>query len=224
MKTPSVISILSILFFVTSATAQYTSQGNFVIGSRLGFSTAMSDVSVSGASGNFSGNGGSAYQINLQPAIGYFLATNFATGIGMEYIGTGSTSAEDFTNPENGEQKSTNSDLLFGPFFRFFLPYSTDKTFFLDTSVGFGNSVDEFNNSGTTQKINNNLTVIGIGPGFTIFADNGVALEAVVKYNYAHTKNEIDLSGVKTTSITNTNALDFTFGIQYYFGTGGGNQ
>ncbi len=53
--------------FAVPATAQiHTSRGSFVLGSRVGFSTASSDVEVKGDGIDFNGDGGSAYQINVQ--------------------------------------------------------------------------------------------------------------------------------------------------------------
>ena len=60
--------------------------------------------------------------------------------------------------------------------------------------------------------------VSGVGSGFTIFSRNGLALEALVKYNFAKSKSEIDVQGVKRVSQAWTNAVDFSVGLQYYFG------
>ena len=36
--------------------------------------------------------------------------------------------------------------------------------------------------------------------------------------NFARSRNEIELVGVARTSVTRTNAFDFSVGIRYYFG------
>ena len=69
-----------------------------------------------------------------------------------------------------------------------------------------------------TQSINTSLLTIGVGPGFTIYSSNGLALEALVKYNFANSNSKIDVQGIQRTSKTWTNAIDFSVGVQYYFG------
>jgi hypothetical protein len=59
---------------------------------------------------------------------------------------------------------------------------------------------------------------IGVGPGFTIYSKNGLALEALVKYNFARSNSEINVQDINRISKTWTNAVDFSVGIQYYFG------
>lgn len=194
-------------------------KGNFIIGTGIGFSTASSQVDVSGGSTNFDGNGGSATQINLSPSIGYFFANNFAFGVGMEYVATRNATPETLDNPSSPKTKTTNTDLLFGPFARVYFPLpSEDKAFFLNTTLGFGSSRDEFNAPEGTQTVNNNILTVGIGPGFTIMATDGLALESIISYNFARSESDILLSGVSRTSTTRTNAFDFSVGIRYYFG------
>jgi hypothetical protein len=62
------------------------------------------------------------------------------------------------------------------------------------------------------------LLTIGVGPGFTIYSKNGLALEALVKYNFARSNSEINVQDINRISKTWTNAVDFSVGIQYYFG------
>lgn len=196
-----------------------TTRGNFMIGTGIGFSTSKSNVDVSSPDGNFSGNGGTSVQVNFSPGIGYFFARDFVFGVGMEFIGSRTTAQKDLTNPSSGEQTSENSNVLFGPFARLYLAVSDDKAFFLGTTLGFGSSRDQFDlSAGNTQTINNNIVTLGIGPGFTVFSKSGLALEALVKYNYAHSHNNIDLDGTSRETNTHTNAVDFSVGIQYYFG------
>jgi hypothetical protein len=197
---------------------QPTERGNFVIGSRIGFSAAKSSVDVQSSVGSIKGDGGSSTQFNLAPSIGYFFANNFAVGVGMDWLKTTSSTGVDLNGGISEPMDSDNSNLLFGPFARIFLPFQEDKAFFIGTSVGFGNSKNVFISNNTTQSINNNLLNIGVGPGFTIFSRNGIALEALAKYNYVRSNSEIDVAGVKRESTTWTNAIDFSVGIQYYFG------
>jgi hypothetical protein len=43
-------------------------------------------------------------------------------------------------------------------------------------------------------------------------------LETLVKYNFAKSKSEIDVQGVRRVSETWSNGVDFSVGLQYYFG------
>jgi hypothetical protein len=217
------IAFLTLSMCVIAASAQVTfsqptQRGNFVIGTRLGFSSAKSTVDVESATGSIKGDGGSSYQLNVAPGIGYFIANNFVIGVGMDLIRTNSKSGVDLTGGTSTTQESNNNNVLFGPFIRYFIPFGDDKAFFIGSTVGFGNSKNQFTSGSTTQSINTSLLTIGVGPGFTIYSSNGLALEALVKYNFANSNSKIDVQGIQRTSKTWTNAIDFSVGVQYYFG------
>jgi outer membrane protein W len=219
-----VVILLTFCIFALFATAQVTiiqptQRGNFVIGSRIGFSTAKSTIEVTSATGSVKGDGGSSAQFNFAPAIGYFFANNIVLGIGMDWLNTRSKTGVDIDGGTEPSQETNNNNILFGPFVRYFIPTGDDNAFFVGTSVSFGNSKNEFTGSNNeTQSINNSLLTIGVGPGFTIYSNNGLALEALVKYNFAKSDSEIDIQGIKRTSQSWTNAVDFSIGLQYYFG------
>ncbi len=212
-----------LLIFAIGATSQEivyqpTVRGNFMIGSRIGFSTAKSEIDVQSSTGSVKGDGGSSSQFNLSPGIGYFFADNLVLGIGMDWINNSSSSGVDLNGGTSSTNESDNNNVLFGPFIRFFLPTGDDNAFFIGTAVGFGNSNNTFTSDNQTQSVNNSLLTVGVGPGYTIYSKNGLALEALVKYNFARSTSEIDIQGVKRTSKTLTNAVDFSVGLQYYFG------
>jgi len=218
-----IINSCLLLLFAVAATAQTTVyqptvRGNFVIGSRIGFSTAKSEVDIQSATGSVKGDGGSSSQFNLSPGIGYFFADNLVLGIGMDWINTQSSTGVDLNGSTSTPQESNNNNILFGPFIRFFLPTGDDNAFFIGSVFGFGNSNNSFTVDNQTQSIDNSLLTIGVGPGYTIYSKNGLALEALVKYNFARSTSEINIQGVKRTSKTLTNAVDFSVGLQYYFG------
>lgn len=219
----NLIRTLILSLFAVSAMAQVTllqptQRGNFVIGSRIGFSTAKSSVDVQSTTGSIKGDGGSSSQFNLSPGIGYFFAQNFVVGISMDWLKTNSTTGVDLNGGTLAPQKSENNNVLFGPFIRYFFPSGEDKAFFLGTTLGFGNSKNQFISNNTTQTIDNSLLTIGVGPGFTIYSKNGLALEALVKYNFARSNSEINVQDINRISKTWTNAVDFSVGMQYYFG------
>jgi hypothetical protein len=223
LKTKLIISILTVISFNAMAQVigvtklQPTHRGNFVIGSRIGFSTAKSSVDVQSSSGSIKGDGGSSSQFNISPGIGYFFMDNLVIGISMDWLATHSSTGVDLSGGTAAAQQSDNNNLLFGPFIRYFLPINGDKAFFIGTTLGFGNSRNQFIADAKVQTINNNLLTIGIGPGFTIYSHNGLALEALAKYNFASSVSEINVQGIQRTSKTWTNALDFSVGLQYYF-------
>lgn len=210
-------SLLTMSLFA-QVTSSPTKRGNFVIGSRVGFSNAKSSVDVQSASGSIKGDGGSSYQFNLSPGIGYFLADNFVLGVGLDWIKTNSKTGVDLSGATTDAQESDNNNVLFGPFLRYFIPAGDDKAFFIGTTAGFGNSKNQFTSGGKSQSINTSLFTLSVGPGFTIYSKNGLALEALVKYNFAQSDSKIDVQGVQRTSKTWTNAVDFSVGVQYYFG------
>jgi hypothetical protein len=212
------ISMYAITVSAQVTLSQPTQRGNFVIGTRLGFSSAKSTVDVQSSTGSIKGDGGSSYQLNFSPGIGYFITNNFVIGVGMDMVRTNSKTGVDLTGGTATPQESNNNNALFGPFLRYFIPFGDDKAFFIGTTLGFGNSKNQFTGSNKTQSINTSLLSIGVGPGFTIYSSNGLALEALVKYNFANSESKIDVQGIQRTSKTWTNAVDFSVGVQYYFG------
>jgi len=197
------VLILSVLL-IPVAQGQFTDRGRFLLGSAVGFATNSSTTSLSNAAETEPKN----TQWNVSPSIGYFLFDNFTLGIGLDYTSSSETRA--------GEDKTKDADLLFGPFARYYFPFG-DKAIFLQSNFGFGNSSDNLTVGGVKQNINTNILAVGVGPGFTIFSNDGIGIEALVKYNYARSKFDIDLAGVKTTTTTRTNQIALSLGIQVYF-------
>lgn len=200
------IVVLSLSF---SSTAQVTDQGNFLIGGTLGFSTSDSDINQTIGGTPQTTNGTNATQVNVAPAIGYFIANNVALGVGMDYTLN--------TVKESNDDRDYDSDLLFGPFARFYLPVGNDMSFFLETTFGFGNSVDQIEIDGQTQNTSTNVFAAGVGPGFTIFSSNAIGIEAAVKYNYARSESNTQANELSIETITTTNQVDFSIGLQFYF-------
>ncbi|WP_373548250.1 hypothetical protein [Haliscomenobacter sp.] len=222
MKTIAAILFMILIAFGGLSAQQSnfypTQRGNFMIGSSMGFSISKSSIDVQSNTGSVQGDGGRASQFNLSPSIGYFLGQNFVMGIGMDWLRTTSTAGVDLGDATVPPVRSENDNLLFGPFVRYYIPSGENKAYFLDATIGFGNSRNQFIENKETQIIDNSLLSIGVGPGFTIFASDGIALEALVKYNFAKSDSQINVGEISRTSVTWTNALDFSVGIRYYFG------
>lgn len=185
--------------------AQFTERGRFMLGSAVGFATNSSKISRSDQ--NVISEPQNT-QWNVAPSIGYFLFDQFVLGIGMDYTSS--------SEKNEGEETTRDNDLLFGPFARYYVPFG-DKAFFLQANFGFGNSTDNLILGGVKQNINTNILAYGAGPGFTIFSNDALGIEALVKYNYARSKFNVDVAGVQTSTTTKTNQIALSLGMQVYF-------
>lgn len=210
MRILSLLAFLVFFSYSVDLSAQVLDKGNFVIGTTLGFSAADTKVSYSISGVKEKGNGPSALQLNFAPNVGYFLIDYLAVGIGLDYT------FSQVTDPN--EDRRNDSDLLFGPFARYYLPVGDDMAFFLETSFGFGNASDDQYIGENKQSINTNVFALGVGPGFTIFSTDDIGVEALFKYNFASSQFDTENTGVKTSTNTRTSQFDISVGIQFYFG------
>lgn len=201
----ALFSLFLLFAFAPLLQGQVTDRGRFLIGSAVGFATNTSNISYSGQTTEENPQN---TQWNVAPSIGYFLFNNFTLGIGLDYTSS--------SEKRTGESKTEDSDLLFGPFARYYFPLD-DKAFFLQSNFGFGNSSDNLSIGGEARNIRTNILAVGVGPGFTIFSNDAIGLEALVKYNYARSKFDVDIAGVKTTTTTKTNQVALSLGLQVYF-------
>lgn len=205
------------LFIVSITFGQISQRGNFLIGGTLGFSTATSSVEQVSGDNVFKGEGTQATQFNIAPNIGYFFANNFALGLGLDYTLNKTSEPIDFTDPNTTYLETYDSDLLFGPFARYYIPLQNSKAFFFETTFGFGSSYDEFQTEAGTQTTATNVFAVGVGPGFSIISGDAIGIEALVKYNYARSNSDIDIDAITTEITSATNQLDFSVGLQFYF-------
>lgn len=206
--------LVSLLCFLLAGSgillAQFNDQGNFLIGTTLGFSTAGSRIIQNEGDSQNEGEGPSSTQLSISPKVGYFIIDNVALGLGMDYT------FNSVDQPNNDE--ITDTDLLFGPFARYFLPVGDDIALVVETTFGFGRSSDTQEISGQIQNIGTNIFAFGIGPGITVISDSGIGISAVFKYNYARSEFDTNIDNIQRQTITRTNAFDFSIGFQYYFG------
>ena len=203
------VSLVSSVFILGNLSAQSISKGNFMIGSTLGFSTADSRVKVESTDLNEEGDGPSAVQINIAPNVGYFVADNFVVGGGLDYT---------FNSvKEPNEDEVNDSDLLFGPFFRYYLPVQNNIAFFFQSDFGFGSSSDTQEIAGISRSVKSNIFAVGFGPGLTVFSTQSLGIEALAKYNYARSNFNTTEAGVSSSTETRTNQIDLSIGLQFYF-------
>jgi outer membrane protein W len=197
------------LLLTGSLVAQVTRQGNFILGSTIGFSSANSQIVQDKGIGEKQEENPYSTQLSIAPSIGYFLIDNLPLGIRMDY-----TFSQ--VKDQNG-LRAENSNVLFGPFARYYVPMNNNMYFFGELGFGFGNSRDTKTMENGTQKINTNLFSIGVGPGVTVIATNAIGLEALVKYNYARSQFDTEILGVKQNTTSNTNQISISLGVQFYF-------
>ena len=194
------------LLSIKGQAQDFTQRGNFMFGSTVGFSSNTSNI----AQGGTKGEGPESFQWNLAPHIGYFLFDNFNLGIGLDYT----FSREKQPNAD----KNDDSDLLFGPFGRYYVPFGGDKAVFLEGNFGFGTSSDALIVDGATQNISTDVIAFGAGPGFTIFSNDALGIETLFKYNFARSRFNTTQGGVVTETTTKTNQFAVSLGLQFYFG------
>lgn len=194
-----------------------TSQGNFMMGGTLGFSTADSNVEIEANGSTINNNGTRATQFNISPRIGYFIVDNFALGIGMDYTLNRIREPIDLSDPDTDYETEYDSDLLFGPFGRVYFPIASDKAFFLQGNFGFGSSQDRISVGEDPQTTSTDVIAASFGPGFTIYSSDAIGIEAIVKYNWARSNASFEFQGVSNETTTYTNQLDFSIGFQVYF-------
>ncbi len=199
------------MLMALALSAQVTQSGNFILGSTVGFSTAHSNITQEATGGISNEESPYSTQVNIAPSVGYFLFDNFALGIRMDYTMSRVEEAND--------EFTEDSDVLFGPFSRFYLPLteSNDMYLFAEAGFGFGNSRDVKELSTGNQRINTNLFAFGVGPGITVIASNAIGLEAVVKYNFARSEFDTEIAGIKANTTTKTNQIGISLGLQFYF-------
>jgi len=209
MKTTRFALVMAFLLPCSFVFAQVTSGGNFLLGSSFGLSAASSKITIEDGLGNSDGDRPSSTQFSVSPKLGYFVVDNLALGMGLDYT---------FSEvKEPNENRTKDSDLLFGPFARFYLPLGEDIAVFVEGNFGFGNSSDIMDFNGETQDISTNIFAIGVGPGLTVFSNEAIGVSAIFKYNYARSDFDTEIAGVKRETVTKTNQFDFSVGVSLYF-------
>lgn len=150
--------VLTAMLFSATTYAQ-TEKGNMMVGANLG-----------NIGGTFQ-NGGSKFNLNLTPKLGWFIKDDIA--IGGE-VNLGLSTGNDQTDFIYG----------IGAFGRYFLKdksieVSKRARWFLEASAGF-NGV---NTKAGDQSTNTNGLGLGFGPGLAYFITPNVGLEALLKYD-----------------------------------------
>ena len=188
--------------------------GNFTIGSGIGYVNSITTVQIE-SGGTILRGGNTGYQLHITPSIGYFISRNFVFGLGMDYL---VNSSQDNTQNTTGTKpRTSDTKLLFGPFTRLYIPFAGDQALFLAGVFGYGKSETEISDGTETQSVRTKLMTFGAGPGYAIFSNGRVSLEAQAKYNYGINRSSILVSNVNQTTRTLTTAWDFVVGMHFYF-------
>ena len=177
-------------------------EGNIMLGADLG-----SGVTGTATNGLFGFNLGldenTGYNIGLSPKVGYFLNDDFVVGA---IVNLGYDNGQ-------GEDADSSNEWTYGlqGFSRFYLtPSDVDLgdevpagQFFIETNAGLaGNNIE----GGQTT----NGFTFGFGPGYSLFLNDKVALDASVKYN--------GLTGVGSDNYIHS--LGINLGIQVFLTRG----
>lgn len=184
-------------------------------GASIGFSSANSNTESKISTGTVTTDN-SALQFSITPRIGYFLLDNLVIGISMDYTLNQTSRPVTPGMPNSRIETETDSDLLFGPYSRYYFLSSEDKGLFGELSFGFGSSSD-ITNIGTAQSTSTNVFAGSVGPGFTIFSRDAIGIEALVKYNFSRSSFDIESQGVTQQTTTWTHQVDLSIGLQFYF-------
>ena len=197
MKKLFLLTILLVLGAVTTSNAQLQ-KGNYMLGSDLG-----SGITPTGSNGlfgfNFGLNEGAGYSVGIAPKAGYFIDDNLLLGaiVNLGFTKSGETNNQSTKTTIYGIQALSRYYLSPGE-------AGVDNLlrsgrFFVEANAGVaGINIKD----GPTT----NGFAFGLGPGYSYFVSNNVALETSVKYN--------GLVGGGNT--TYQNGLGLNLGIQIF--------
>jgi len=177
-----------------------TAKGNFMIGGGLGFSSSTSNSNVE--SGGISEEIGkiTSTTFDFTPKIGYFFLDNFAAGVQFEI-----TSLNTITD----DDKNSAGKFLAGPYGRYYALLGEKKAVFGEVNFGFGRTgISDGDNSVSTS-----LFGWGIGPGFTIFSNDYIGIEALAKYNWVRGVTTVN----ETVNTEVVGEIGLSLGLQIYF-------
>ncbi|WBL23018.1 MULTISPECIES: hypothetical protein [unclassified Zunongwangia] len=196
MKKLIILSAIALLGSIGISNAQIQ-EGNFMVGSDFG--SGLINTGNSSILGlNFGLNDGAGYNLGLSPKLGYFVKDNFMLGA-VANIG--------FSKSAESEGSTETTVYGFQALSRYYLSPGekgidnllSHGRFFVEANAGIagvnvagGNTTNGF--------------AFGVGPGYSYFLTDNVALETNLKYN--------GLVGGGNT--TYQNSLGLNFGIQVF--------
>jgi hypothetical protein len=195
-------------------------KGSFLVGGNLNLSFESDKEKY----GSETTDGPKYNTIVFYPKAGYFLADNFAAGLGIGYYSSGYKYEDDY-----GTDKSTSSMFLAGLFGRYYVRPLTHAAFFGELNIGFGTgkNKDEYDESGRSvaevTETKQSMFAINIKPGATIFITEKLGIDFTYGSLGYETYTEKDEESEETyKQTTGTFTLSFnpgtiTFGVFFYF-------
>lgn len=174
MKKILLLTTFLIFGFTQSSQAQLE-EGNIMLGADIG--SGLTTTTSSGLFGfNLGLNEDSGYNIGISPKAGYFLNDEFVVGaiVNLGY------------NNAAGDDDQTSNTFVYGVqgFSRYYLTRADAD---LDDVVPAGQFFMEMNAGIAGVNVQDGPTTngfaFGFGPGYSLFVNESVALEASVKYN-----------------------------------------
>lgn len=194
------IILLGTLLFIgfTSMTNAQIKEGNFMLGSDIG-SGLVSNGSRGLFGFNFGLNEGAGYNVGISPKAGYFIKDNLMVGAVVNLGFAKSAESRGISSQTTTYGVQALSRYYLSPGEEGVDNYLNKGRFFIEANAGVaGVNVKH----GPTT----NGFAFGVGPGYSYFVSNTVALETSLKYN--------GLVGGGNT--TYQNAIGLNFGVQVF--------
>lgn len=153
---------------------------------------------------------------NFSPAFGYCINPKIAVGLGLSY---GSTVTED--NYDGIKVKTTESEFMAAPFFRYYKSVGDKCSLYGELNVGFGSGKSKIDVAGSTDDTYSFIQA-GIAPGIQYWFHNHWSVNAewgALRYRGDNDKG--DISGqedFKSTDITvGLDLSSISFGLNFHF-------
>ena len=170
------LSLLTVCMLALSTISfSQTEKGSILLGGMVSFTNQLLD-------------GDDILTINLNSNLGRFISDDLVAGMSFNY-----------GHAKQGDFKTTS--IAFLPFGRLYMGSSEGIKFFLQGEAGFVTAKSSFSSSSESATIKG--ASFGGGPGLSIFLNNNVAIEGVVKYQ--RVGGDFD-----------TSVFGFLFGVQVY--------
>lgn len=198
------------VFVLTTAPAlgqRLSDQGNFFIGTSVGFSASQSNLDLSTNGESQTTEGPTTVSLGLEPNVGYFVTNRFGLGFSVDF----SLQTVDLA----GDQ-ALDSDILIGPMARYYIPAGESSSFFFHLQTGFGTTADNLVIDDEVLDAQTTILKGGIGPGFTIFSTSNIGLEVIALYNIIQSTSEAESGGETISAESLTNQFDLQLGVQFY--------
>ncbi len=201
--------LLSIAFLLASLTSfAQLEQGKILLGGRIGVSSTRPNT----VNGGTTVDGVKTTSYFITPAVGYFIAENFALGLNIGFEGTTDKTPANGGNPK---LKDKERSFLVGPFGRYYKKFGDNFAIFGQAAIDlrFGKNKDEsytFANGIQTTETKTSYFSPNLRPGIVFFPYSKVGIELLVgRIGYTHSVWKFN-----DDSKSKNNSLDFNFDLR----------